>query len=355
MIKRIYDSNFASACFFRSTVQPPQMKVMLQITERCNLRCAHCFAESGSIGNEMSMESIRETIIPQFVKNQVIKVTLTGGEPLLHPYSKEITMLLLENGIGVSICTNGTLIDSKWANNLKQYNNVHFNVSLDGLTLKSHGRFRGITSEAVLTKIKENICMLGEMGLLNGILTTPNKYATIPEYIELCKFAKGAGANYVLMNPLSPFGRGVETQPLAFSTEEMITLKQETSDLMSETFEVVYIRFPNSDHKPIGECPRGSIPYVFCNGDIAVCPYMVFAANGSERYQPSDFIVGNIFDGADIAQNIKDCEFETTAYGQCKEDKGTNCNRGCYAIKISNNQPLSDCDFKMCPINGGNI
>lgn len=353
MINKIYDPNFASACFFRSTVQPPQMKVMLQVTERCNLRCAHCFAESNCLGNEMTLQSIYDIIIPQFIKNQVVKVTLTGGEPLAHPHAKEIATSFLENGIGVSICTNGTLIDPVWIKQLSLYNNVHFNVSLDGMKLQSHGRFRGITSESEFSELKHNICMLGELGLLNGILTTPNKYATIGEYVELCKFAKGAGANYVLMNPLSPFGRGVRTQPLAYSNEEMIALRKETSSLMSECFEIVYIRFPNSEHKPIGGCPLGSIPYIFCNGDIAVCPYMVFASNSSHFYQGSEFIVGNVFEGADIANAVKGYDLNGTEGANRKDKDCVDCSRGCYAIKISNDQLLSDCDLEMCPVGGG--
>lgn len=352
MISRIYDPSYASACFFRSTVHPPKMKVMLQITERCNLRCAHCFAEANSIGNEMSLQSIQETLIPQFVRNQVVKVTLTGGEPLVHPHIKEITASLLDNGIGVSICTNGTLIDPVWVKLLSQHGNVHFNVSLDGMSMESHGKFRGMKTEAEFSTLKKNISLLGEYGLLNGILTTPNKFAAISEYVELCKFANSAGANYVLMNPLSPFGRGTKTQSLAYSTDEMISLRKATSPLISKNFEIVYIRFPNSEQKPIGKCPLGAIPYIFCNGDITACPYMVFAADGSEMYQVSDFIIGNVFEGADIAKEVNRYVIERIANLGKKGDACRECSRGCYAIKISNSQSLSDCDLNMCPTHG---
>ena len=157
------------------------------------------------------------------------------------------------------------------------------------------------------------------------------------------------------MNPLSPFGRGTKTQPLAYSQDEMITLKKATSKLMSQNFEIVYIRFPNSEHMPMGECPLGSVPYVFCNGDITACPYTVFAAASSDLYKESDFILGNVFEGADIAREV--CDYvmthitnEDKTDKQCKQCK--QCGRGCYAIKISNNQTLSDCDLGMCPING---
>lgn len=352
MINKIYDPNCASSCFFRSTVQPPKMKVMVQITEKCNLRCSHCFAEANCIGNEMTLQAVREVLIPQLIKNQVIKVTLTGGEPLVHPHVKEITSLLLDNGIGVSICTNGTLIEPEWVKSLLNYDNVHFNVSLDGMTVQSHGKFRGIKSEEEFNTLKSNISLLGSCGLLNGVLTTPNKYATIDEYVELCKFAKTTGAKYVLMNPLSPFGRGTKTQPLAYSLDEMISLRDATSALISKDFEIVYIRFPNTERRAIGECPLGAVPYVFCNGDITACPYMVFAASSSEMYRESDFIVGNIFEGSDIAREVNDyvTNFAINARESNKNCK--ECSRGCHAIKISKNKPLSECDLDMCPITG---
>lgn len=60
----------------------------------------------------MSLELIQNKILPQLLKNQVVKITLTGGEPLCNPQIKDIVQLLLDNHIGVSICTNATLIDT---------------------------------------------------------------------------------------------------------------------------------------------------------------------------------------------------------------------------------------------------
>lgn len=348
MINKIYDPQYAPACFFRSTVYPPQMKVMLQITERCNLRCAHCFAESRESGREMPLEHIQKIIIPQFSKRQVVKVTLTGGEPLTHPQMKEIVSSLLENNIGVSICTNGTRIDLEWSQRLTQYDNIHFNVSLDGFRVSSHGRFRGMT-ESDFAQLLQTIRVLGEQKLLNGILTTPNNYASIGEYVELCQFAKEAGAKYVLMNPLSPFGRGVQTQLLSYSEEDMSTLKRRTLSMISDDFEIVYIRFPNVDRLPIGKCPLGAIPYIFCNGDIAICPYMVFAAANSQRYVASEFVTGNIFDGADIATSIESWIQNKSADMFRGDNMCVGCNKGCYAIKIARGQSLSGCDDALCP------
>lgn len=93
--------------------------------------------------------------------------------------------------------------------------------------------------------------------------------------------------------------------------------------------------------------------YVFTNGDVAICPYMVFAANGENRYNAKDFILGNIFGNeeldlsTEIKKFIKHYLMQNTAYKNCGA-----CSKGCYAIKISNDQDLSDCDFDICPLAG---
>lgn len=345
MIKNIYNCDYASACFFRSTVEQPNMKIMLQVTERCNLRCAHCFVEAENSGNEMNIELIKKQIIPSFLENSVKKVTLTGGEPMFHKDIKEIILAFLDNKIGVSVCTNGTLIDKQFIEELTQFNNIHFNVSLDGFSKESHGKFRGNMSQIQFDKLLNNIRLLGRLNLLNGILTTPNRYATIEEYIELCKFAINAKAKYILMNPLSPFGRGNEAENLAYSREELIELKERTKNFITKNFEIVYIRFPNVDGLPISKCAMGSIPYVFCNGDIAICPYMVFASeSNTNEYNSKDFILGNIFNRIDIKNSIQQYKLprQVLTDNQCEM---SNC--GCYAIKISKNQCLTDFDFDM--------
>ncbi len=337
MIRRIYSPQKANSCFFRSTVEPPDIKIMLQITEKCNMNCEHCFVKSTKFGKIMHFESIKNIILPIFVSNNVKKVTLTGGEPLTHPNIKEIIHLFLENNISVSVCTNGLNITYDLIKEFSKLNNLHYNVSLDGLRLETHGKFRAIDTLSRMTKIINNIEMLGQNSLLNGVLTTPNIYTSVEEYVELCKFAKDNNAKYVLMNPLSPFGRGEETQKLAYSRDKMIELKKKTEQIITSEFEIVYIRFPNIDNSPISSCFLGRIPYVFCNGDVAICPYMAFAAaSKTNKYKYEDFILGNILKQIPL----KNC---ITEYLEIFNSKYIN-SEGCFAAKIANDISLNDGD-----------
>lgn len=342
MIKKIYNPNLAAACFFRTSVYPPDYKALLQITERCNFKCSHCFVDSTITGYEMSLTQITDKVIPNFIKSKVTKVTLTGGEPLVHKDILGIISALCNSNIAVSICTNGSLITDSFLKSISSYTKIHFNISLDGFEYESHGRFRGNLEYNTYNRIIENIKKVGDLNLLNGILTTPNKFATINEYDKLCKFAHKAGAKYILMNPLSPFGRGHETQSLAYSRDEMIALKNQTFHNNTDGFEIIYIRFPNEKGLQLSGCPLGSFPYIFANGDVVICPYISFASeNNDNGYNPEQFLLYNIFtDDITIQNSIEKYRLPDGM----KINPKTLSDKGCCAVKIAKNKALDDYD-----------
>lgn len=345
---KIYNKNVISACYFRSTAEPPYKKVILQITERCNLMCKHCFVSSSSQGNMISYDQIKEIILPKLLECNTIKVTLTGGEPLVHPNIKDIIKLLSTNGISVAICTNAVLVNDDLITVCAELGNVHFNVSLDGFRAESHGKFRGNENPNIFRQIIDNISKLGAAKLLNGILVTPNKYAEIIEYEQICIFAKEIGAKYVLFNPLSEFGRGQDTVSIGYYREQLIAIKKITNKYCCDQFEVVYIRFPD-ESKSIGKCPLGKILYIFTNGDIAICPYIVFAAfDRISIYKPEQFIITNIFSSQcdiDAALNSFQLPVENAEH---HNNCNSQCSKGCYAAKISHGLSIYDCDFELC-------
>ena len=106
--REIISKNKVSSCYFRSSVELPYRKALLQITERCNLRCAHCFISAGNYGDTMPIGIIRNVVIPKLKDCRVVSVTLTGGEPFIHPDIIEMVRLFKNANIRVGICTNGT-------------------------------------------------------------------------------------------------------------------------------------------------------------------------------------------------------------------------------------------------------
>ncbi len=109
----------------------------LQITDKCNLRCKHCYIGKKN-SHELSVKQIRD-ILKEFEAMQGLRVLITGGEPLLHKKFDEINKMLPQFHLRKVLFTNGTLLNKKILNDL----HVHeIQISIDGLK-ESHDSLRG--------------------------------------------------------------------------------------------------------------------------------------------------------------------------------------------------------------------
>lgn len=346
----------ASSCYFRTSVEGDARKALVQITERCNLHCAHCFVSSGKSGADISFEDIAGKVLPRLRRARVERITLTGGEPFVHPQIMDICRLAAGQGLTLGICTNATQTTDEQISELAALGNVHMNVSLDGFRPQSHGKFRGNVGSFHTTVA--TVRKFAAAGLLQGLLSTPNALTDAEEFAELCAFAVEVNAKYVLMNPLSSFGRGVKSQGrLAADTDKMRTIQQVTERFRAQGVDLVHIRFPNDD-KPLAGCDAGKLIYVFADGLTAVCPYLVFAARTPQsRYPDSDFLVGNILDGEvtealDGYDLVGKLRMGTNATcGACSMN--SECGKGCPAALISRGQQIGEVDTEQCPVSDG--
>lgn len=349
--------NHNNSCFFRTIPENNSKKALIQLTERCNLHCIHCFLSADKSGIDISLEDIK-IIIPKLKELGIKKVTLTGGEPLLHKNIVEICENFINNNFKITICTNGILITDDLIFELAQLKNVKFNVSIDGFSKNSIEKFRG--KKNIYEKLILNIKKLSSNNLLKGLITTPNVFSNWQEYVDLCYFAKNIGAKYVIVNPLSEFGRGIDTKSTYSHSPEIIKkIKDETSKLIDFNFSITYIRL-NTDNSPLGKCCANNIFYILANGDIYNCPYLYFSSlNDNCIYNSNDFLLGNIISDnkfntssnvIDLFNNMNKNRNDKCKY--CYLEK--QCNFGCPAIILSSNQNLNGIDTSICP-NSSNL
>lgn len=125
----------------------------LSITERCNLRCSHCYSDAGisaSRKDEMNTKEITK-IIDNFCKiginRSTVDLAITGGEPLLRKDIIEIVQYVAkfqqkEKISKIMLNSNGILVDDSIANALANAK-VHVAVSLDGSNPLTHEIIRG--------------------------------------------------------------------------------------------------------------------------------------------------------------------------------------------------------------------
>lgn len=351
-MKRLIVSTHASSCYFRTSVEGAGRKALVQITERCNLRCAHCFVSSTEAGTDLSLTAVTERVLPQLLNARVERLTLTGGEPFVHPDLLDICRAARASGLPVGICTNATHATDDQIAELVRLGEVHINVSFDGFRPKSHGKFRGNRSSFDVTVATTR--RLAAAGLLQGLLCTPNALADPVEFVDLCVFAIEIGAKYVLMNPLSPFGRGVKSRNRLAAPDQMMWAIHTATKQFADQLDVVQIRFPN-DGLPLGGCEAGKLIYVYADGQVAVCPYLVFAARTPvSRYRDSDFLIGNILSD-DVVAALDGYNFHSRytvganpTCGSC--DMNSTCGKGCPAAIVSSGGLIGDIDHEQCPV-----
>lgn len=301
----------------------------------------------------MSLDSIRDILVPRLKECRVTSMTLTGGETFAHPNIIEIVSLCRDAGIKVGICTNATCISEDQMKMLADLG-THCNVSLDGFSPESHGRFRGDKKSFATTVA--TIEALAKQGLLQGLLVTPNNLAEVEEYTKLCEFAVANGATYVLMNPLSSMGRGIKAMGKLRAPNEVMRQIANATSQFADEIEMVYIRFPNEKKLPLAGCEAGNIIYVFTPGDLTVCPYLVFAARTPQsKHKDTEFIVGNIFRDADIANRLDAYKLHeryrlggNPTCGGCHLN--AECGKGCPAAIISSGKQIEEVDAEVCPI-----
>jgi len=120
----------------------------LQITDRCNLQCRHCYIGEG-YHQDLSKKQIQR-VLEEFEEIQGLRLLISGGEPLLHPHFWEINDILRNHSFRSILLSNGTLITKEVAKKLR----IHeVQVSLDGMK-EGHESLRGKgTFEKTMTAI----------------------------------------------------------------------------------------------------------------------------------------------------------------------------------------------------------
>lgn len=121
--------------------RPAIRRLFLHVTRKCNLACPHCYYESSpEAPGHMPMEAVRD-LCRQLLILGGKEVTLSGGEPLMHPEFREI-ISGLDGSLNVEVLTNGTLLDQGLAEVLSR-KAARVQVSLDGSRPGVHDRIRG--------------------------------------------------------------------------------------------------------------------------------------------------------------------------------------------------------------------
>jgi MoaA/NifB/PqqE/SkfB family radical SAM enzyme len=118
--------------------------VAWQLTNECNLACLHCIEESGpgkAFRDELDRQQIF-AILDQLAAKDVPYLSLSGGEPMLHPSFFDIVEHVCASGMQLKIETNAHHLDPASCARLKDLGVKAVQVSLDGATRETFNRMR---------------------------------------------------------------------------------------------------------------------------------------------------------------------------------------------------------------------
>ncbi len=118
--------------------------VLWEVTQKCNLCCIHCRADSSFNKKEEKIiegEDV-ERLLDDIVNIGGPTLALTGGEPLLRKDIVDIVESATLRGIPVRIQSNGLLLSQKIARDLKNAKIMSFGIGIDGPNAMIHDKIR---------------------------------------------------------------------------------------------------------------------------------------------------------------------------------------------------------------------
>jgi len=230
-------------------MHPPPSRVYIDVTNACNLRCLHCCSLSGVPGADELTYGELTRIMDQAREMKVNYIVISGGEPMLRPDLFSILGYGREGGFGVTLLTNGTLIDRAAAREFAALQ-VRVKISLDGISAWTHDFLRGRNNFA---KACRALRLLQEEGVNERAIHFTIHARNLGDLLKLPRILPGLGVRDVVIGIIKPSGRAKEHQELLVPAVLFPYIKQKIGDL--SRFDTVNIQsFKDRDWEGFG-CP----------------------------------------------------------------------------------------------------
>ncbi len=294
-------------------------KLHLHLTNKCNLRCPHCYMKSGvSDENELTTDEVLKLI--ENFKNIAdgTSIDITGGEPIVRKDFFQVVEFADSLDLEVNVYTNGTC----WTENSVKYfsrlKKRNVQVSIDGFDEESNSQVRGKGSFA---KAMQTIDWFVKNGVHVKVAITP-VFELLKEYkSEYISFIKSLIEKYGEDNLSANVSHEI-MQGRNVSNEQIKSFKKEYYDSADYIITKVFDDFDNHSFvSNIGgvvfdSCGYGALNVV-ANGDFYFC----------DRIPDMKRPYGNI-------RNIDFSEISKLM--RCAEDVG----------RIGNLKPCGDCEIR---------
>lgn len=125
------------------TVTPSGVKLIFELTNRCNFSCVHCIRGEDGPYHDLPVTIIDKVLTEVRAYQPIRLVALTGGEPTLHPKFSEIVELVTTHGYPFTFVSNGWNFQQTFAKIQAWKSNLEsVSFSLDGASETMHDTLR---------------------------------------------------------------------------------------------------------------------------------------------------------------------------------------------------------------------
>lgn len=170
-------------------------RLSVELTNICNLHCSYCLRDEDALYHStasfLSIDLLKKIAVEARKVMGITRLSLTGGEPTLHPQFAQVLELVESNGLVLGFVTNGWHFERIWPSILLHKAVVaSVGFSLDGITRESHDHWRGNGSFERVVKAMAR-CYASDIPFAIKIVIRRD---TVPILEQIALFAARLGA-----------------------------------------------------------------------------------------------------------------------------------------------------------------
>lgn len=180
------------------------IKGTFELTPLCNLDCKMCFVHLSAqqlahSSKKMLTGEKWKQIMQDAINHGMMYALLTGGEAMMHPDFDDLYLFLREQGVQVTVNTNGLLLTQDRIDFFLRYPPAEVRITLYGADEDTYER---VTGHRAFDRVMKNILLLRDAGIHLCVGITPSKYLQNGLEDVIC-LVRSLGVRYGINSSLS--------------------------------------------------------------------------------------------------------------------------------------------------------
>ena len=296
----------------------------IYLTNACNLRCPHCFMKAGKLlANELTADEWLR-VLTEFKECGGMAVTLTGGEPTMHPGFRTIVETANGQGLQLTVLTNGILWTDELIDELSPCM-AEVQISIDGVDDASNAKIRQAGTFETLVR---NVTRFSRNGVRVSVATTftNDNIDTAERYAELVnRIGEETNKNVIfkLTKKILPGRKSQYSEEENIAYEEKIRQVEELTDANAKYEAFMEGHTPNLVST---NCGFGGLS-VAADGNVYFCNRVLeIVSQGNVREHPLNYFLelgerAHDETGIEHVEPCRRCSIRNVCGGGCRIDE----------------------------------